>query len=145
MGMMAALGLSAMGIQVQRQRMDITSQNLANASSTRTPEGGPYQRKDVVLMSTPMEFETSLKTFMFGNKVQGVQITDVVPDQTPGKQIYDPSHPDADPNGFVAMPNVTPMQEMVDILSASKLYEANVTAFNLAKQMVMRTFEIGVA
>lgn len=144
MSILQTMAISAAGLDVQRQRIDISSQNVANASSTRTPGGGPYQRKSVVIEAVPVSFEEQLGSVMTP-KSMAARVAQIVESKDPPEMRYDPSHPDANPQGYVAMPNVNGTQEMVDILAASKAYEANVTAFNMAKGMALRTFEIGSA
>ncbi len=140
----AAFMISASGLNAQKERLNIISSNLANVESTRTPEGGPYRRKDVVFSATPTKnsFENALSSANASTE-QGVQITDVISDSRPFKQVYNPQHPDADASGYVLYPNVNPMEEMVNMISASRSYEANVTAFNATKNMALKALEIG--
>lgn len=145
MGLMSTFDIASSGLAVQKQRMDVTAENLANISSTRTPEGGPYQKKSVVISSVPlMGFEKSLSTFLGGQAVnEGADVVSVVKSNNPPRIVFDPSHPDADANGNLALPDISSMEEMIDMMSASKAYEANVTAFNSAKSMMLRTLDIG--
>lgn len=143
MSLFTAFGVSSGGLSVQRERMEITSQNLANASSTRTPEGGPYQRRSVVVSSVPSSFEKNLADRLKGGDIQEARVTGIVKDSTPPKMVFDPHHPDADASGYVAMPDINTTQEMIDVMSASKAYEANVTVLNAAKSMILKTLELG--
>jgi len=123
--------------------MDVIAQNIANAGVTRTENGGPYRRKMVVLKSIDgnsfrNEFEKAAKV-----RVGGVKVENVVEDKSPLVPVYDPSHPDANEEGYVMMPNVNTAQEMIDMLGASRAYEANVTAFNATKAMLLKALEIG--
>jgi flagellar basal-body rod protein FlgC len=139
------LDISASGLTAERLRMDVTAENLANAQTTRGANGQPYRRKEVVLQEAPGSFGASLSQAMGGGaagSTGGVQVAGVVEDQTPLKRVYDPGHPDADAQGYVSMPNVDTVTEMVDLISASRAYEANVTAMNAAKQMFAHTLEL---
>jgi len=127
MGMFDAINNSASALTAQRLRMDLISQNIANVNTTRTPEGGPYVRQ------MPVFSESSSG---------GVQVQAIVSDSRPFKLVYDPSHPDANADGYVSMPNVDVIEEMVDMVSATRSYEANVTAINAAKSMAMRSIDI---
>jgi flagellar basal-body rod protein FlgC len=123
--------------------MNVISSNLANAQTTRTPAGGPYERRDVVFGAFPLErsfqevFRNALREGM-----SEVRVTDIVKEGGPPKMVYNPNHPDADEAGFVAMPNVNVVEEMVNMLSASRSYEANVTAIQAAKGMALKALEI---
>lgn len=158
----AGLNISALGLTAQRKRMNAIANNMANAETTRTEEGGPYKRKIVLLKANAQQsFASTLKSF--GTKLTatsqahfsdvsedvgtpesvggGVQSLEKE-DNSPFKMIYDPSHPDADENGYVKMPNVNVVTEMVDMISASRAYEANVTAVNAAKTIAKDALEI---
>jgi len=113
--------------------MDLIADNLANANTTRTPDGQPYRRKVAV-------FEPIMPT---AHLPGGVRVVQIVQDLTPPRLVYEPGHPDADPNGYVAYPNVDIVHEMVDMITATRAYEANIQAFNAAKMMFMRTLDIG--
>ena len=143
MSLFNSLAISSSGLNVQRERLEVSAQNIANSSSTRTPEGGPYQRRSVVISSVPVSFEESLSAGLKSQNVQEAQVTGIVKDATPPKMIYDASHPDADANGYVAMPDINTMEEMVDVMTASKAYEANVTVIDAAKQMILKTLDLG--
>ena len=136
----AALGASASALTAERARIEVAVSNLANSESTRGPDGQPYRRRDVVLAAAPDNtFDAAL-----GNAgAVGVQVAAIVEDHSPFRQRYDPSHPDADANGFVAMPNVDTPAEMVDMLSASRAYQANLTAIGLIRELVQKALELG--
>ena len=111
MGMFDALTISSTGMSAERLRMDVIAENLANADTTRTQGGGPYRRQEVVLAAGG--------TVSFGDVLGGVQVAGIVSDPTPPRKVYDPGHPDADKNGYVTMPNVNPVNEMVDLITAA--------------------------
>ena len=142
MGIFDALDISASGLIAERTRMDVTSQNLANAQSSG------YRRQDVVLRQAGGGFASVLGqaigagTPAGGGTGRGVEVQEVVTDQSPQRRVYDPGHPDADAQGYVSLPNVNAVSEMTDLISASRAYEANVTAMNTAKQMFSKTLEI---
>ncbi|MFN8201153.1 MAG: flagellar basal body rod protein FlgC [Solirubrobacteraceae bacterium] len=148
MGLFDALSISASGLSAERLRMDVTAENLANAQSTQGADGQPYRRKEVVLQSTGADggFPAALAGAMgaggSGETPGGVQVAAIVEDDTPGRRVYDPGHPDADAQGYVTLPNVDSVTEMVDLISASRAYEANVTAMQTAKQMFTKTLEL---
>jgi flagellar basal-body rod protein FlgC len=128
--------VSATALDAQRRRMHMIASNMANVHSTRTEEGGPYRRKDLVF--APLDLSAG------GGMIRGVRVDEVITDMTtPLKTVYDPSHPDADADGNVAMPNISVIEEMVNMMMASRAYEASVTAFNTAKSMVLKTLELG--
>ena len=136
MGIFDAIDIAGSGLTAERLRMDVTAENLANAQTTRGADGQPYRRKEVVLQERGGGFGSQL------DKAMGVEVAGVVEDQTPLKRVYDPGHPDADAQGYVSMPNVDTVTEMVDLISAQRAYEANVTAMQAAKQMFAKTLEI---
>jgi flagellar basal-body rod protein FlgC len=140
MSLITSLDLSSSGLTAQRARVENASANLANAQTTRTAEGGPYRRKDVVFQTA--SFDKSLASAMQGG-LEGVEVADVVNDETPFDRRYEPGHPDADAEGYVLYPNVNPMGEMVDLVSAARSYEANLSAANIAKTLIMKTLELG--
>ncbi|MEW6569727.1 MAG: flagellar basal body rod protein FlgC [Nitrospirota bacterium] len=127
--------VSASALEAQRRRMNVIASNMANVHSTRTEEGGPYRRKDVVFSS--VTFETNPE------KLEGVKVVDIVPDNAPFKMVYSPGHPDANADGLVTLPNINVIEEMVNMMMAFRAYEASVTAFNMSKAMVMKTLELG--
>jgi flagellar basal-body rod protein FlgC len=131
------MGLSASGLTAQRQRLNVIAENLANASVTRTPQGGPYLRKHVVLESQP--------TDDFGSLLEApskVKVAEVVESKDGLTQQYDPSHPDADATGMVTWPNVNPVTEMVSLVLASRTFDANVAAFRAGKAMAIKALDI---
>ncbi|MDD2365554.1 MAG: flagellar basal body rod protein FlgC [Desulfuromonadaceae bacterium] len=144
MDFFSSMTVSSSALAAERTRMNLISSNLANASATRTPEGGPYKRKDAVFAATPLEnpFNRVLDGAT-GQGVRKVDVSEIVEDQNPPRLQYDPGHPDANPQGYVAMPNVNVVEEMADMISATRAYEANVTAVQAAKSMAMKTLEIG--
>jgi flagellar basal-body rod protein FlgC len=139
--------ISASALTAQRLRMDVIAANIANAETTRAGyvngQFVPYRRKMVVMEPVQPQFRNLLNEKMNGSSAQGVQVTAIREDSTPFKQVYNPSHPDADANGMVFMPNVDMLKEQVDLLSASRSYEANVTALNARKAMFMKALDIG--
>ncbi len=143
MDCVSAMNVSASALSAERTRMNLISSNLANANATRTPEGGPYKRKDAVFAATPVEGRFAKALDGAANReIRQVEVQQVVEDQSPPRIQYDPSHPDANPQGYVAMPNVNVIEEMADMIGASRTYEANVTAVQTAKSMALKTLEI---
>lgn len=132
MDLFTAMDINASGLRAQRTRMNIISSNIANAQTTRTKEGGPYKRRDVILRSVPFE-----------KVLSGVEVEGVVRDPSPGKRVYDPSNPDADKDGYITMPNVNIMEEMVDMIGAERAFEANTTSIKAAKDMALKAIDIG--
>ena len=142
MGMFDAMNISATGMTAQQLRVDIISQNLANANSTRGQDGDCYRRKTVVMAEKGQTaFGSVLQTCM-GQRFTGVKVTDIATDMSDLKMVYDPDHPDADENGYVSYPNVDTVQEMTDMIDASRSYEANVTAFQATKSMATKGLEL---
>ena len=139
MGSFSSFDISASGISAQRARMDVIANNIANADTTRTPEGGPYRRQRVT-------FEAAYQQAL-GNRAvpSGVSVANVTQDPTDFISVYDPGHPDADKSGYVQKPNVNVVEEMVDMISATRAYEANVTAMNATKTMIAAGIEMGKA
>ena len=143
MDLLSSLRISSSGLAAQRKRMEAHSSNIANAQTTRTAEGGPYRRKEVVFGSEPArEAFSEILEGELAEKAQTVHATEVVHSD---KFIYkhDPSHPDANAEGYVAMPDINPMVEMANMIEAQRAYESNVTAINTTKQMAIKTLEIG--
>lgn len=138
MGAFDGLDISGSGMNAHRAWMEAAAANVANANTTRTAGGGPYQRKTVL-------FQEALRAAEIGApaRTSGVNVTENVPDNTPFPKIFDPSHPDADPQGYVNLPNVDPVREMVDLTIATRAYEANVAAFGATKNMLLKSLEIG--
>jgi flagellar basal-body rod protein FlgC len=139
MSLITALDINASGLTAQRYRAEVASANLANSQTTRTPEGGPYRRKDVVFETVP--FSQAFDIAATG--INGVEVAGVMDDPTPFDRRYEPNHPDADAEGYVEYPNVNSMEEMANLVEASRSYEANISAVNIIKAMIARTLEIG--
>lgn len=142
MNIFTTFDIAASGLKAQRTRLNTISSNLANAETTKTPEGGPYKKKSVVFQSEPVSFQNQLENSM-NSHAEGVKVAKIIEDKTPPQQIYNPTHPDADENGYVAMPNVSVLKEMVDMMSATRSYEANTTVIKSAKRMALKALEIG--
>lgn len=143
-----SINTTASALTAQRLRMDVISSNMANVDTTRGKlvdgEWQPYTRKQVVFQSQEGSSFASHLSAAQGNKVgNGVKVTSIQEDETPYEMVYNPEHPDANEDGYVMMPNVDPLREMVDLMSASRSYEANVTVLNASKSMLMKTLEIG--
>jgi flagellar basal-body rod protein FlgC len=164
-GFFTGLDISASGLRAQRVKTNVIASNLANAETTRTAEGGPYKRQSVVFEADPTEYDA--KFSFAGDKIagtrtnhghqnipgsnmsvdkehigSGVKVAQIKQDEGPARLIYDPAHPDADKDGYVAMPNINVVQEMTDMITATRAYEANVTAFNSTKSMMMKALEL---
>jgi len=142
-GMFGAIDAAASGMTAERLRMDVISNNIANVNTTRTAAGGPYRRQLVV-------FQARTENSPFGQVLarnlepgDGVKVVGIVKDESPLRKVYDPNHPDANVEGYVDMPNVNIVAEMVDMITATRAYEANVTAVNAAKSMALKALEIG--
>lgn len=148
MSFLSSLNISGSGLTAQKMRMDVIAQNIANAQVSRTESGGPYRRKMVVLSSIDggqASFKDTLErvTRVKGAKTEGVKVTQIVQDSAELTPVYNPTHPDANDEGYVMMPNVNTAQEMIDLLAASRAYESNVTALNATKDMALKALEIG--
>ncbi|RKD34430.1 flagellar basal body rod protein FlgC [Thermohalobacter berrensis] len=145
MGVFNSINISASGLTAERTRMDIISENIANANTTRTSSGKPYRRKMVVFKEKESKsFAEYLSSYTQKDvKTGGVEISTIAEDKTPFKKVYNPGHPDANEEGYVLMPNVDIVKEMVDMISATRAYEANITAINSSKSMAMRALNIG--
>jgi flagellar basal-body rod protein FlgC len=139
------LAVSASALRAERLRLDVIASNLANATTTRTAEGGPYRRRNVVFVSQAMEgdFETELQNMAEEGMRRGVAVAEVVDDPAPFRQVFEPSHPDANAEGYVSYPNVNPVAEMVDLMAATRAYEANVQAVNATRKMADAALSIG--
>lgn len=137
--MNAAMNASASALSAERTRIEVAISNMANAESTRSANGEPYRRRDVVLQSDPSTFDGALGAA----GAAGVRVAAIVTDQSEFRRRYEPSHPDADADGFVALPNVDQPQEMVDMLSAARAYQANLTAIGLIRDLVAKALELG--
>ncbi|GAB7025729.1 flagellar basal body rod protein FlgC [Geotalea toluenoxydans] len=145
MDFFTSMDISASALTAERTRMNLISSNLANAGSTRTAEGGPYKRKDAVFAAEPVvePFSSVLKKAGGSMEPKQVGVVQITEDQTPPRLQYDPTHPDADAKGYVALPNVNVVEEMADMIAATRTYEANVTAAQAAKSMALKTLELG--
>jgi flagellar basal-body rod protein FlgC len=143
MDFLSALRISATGLSAERTRVNLAASNLANAESTRGPDGKPYARLDPVMRA--IDFESALGgpgAPGGGGGLQGVEVAEIARDESPGRRLYSPSHPDADPDGFVVLPNVNPIHEVVNLMSAQKAYDANATAVDTLKTMAQRALDI---
>ena len=155
MGYMDTLAISASGMTAERLRMDVVANNLANVNTTRTPDGGPFRRQQVTFTPAGTSFGETLAGLSSADSdsgadgtsdhAGGVQVSGIVPDSRPFKRVYEPGHPDADKQGYVSLPNVDTVTEMVDMMSATRAYEANVSAVGAVKSMAMKALEIGRA
>ena len=144
MSLFSALAVSGSGMSAQRSRAELLVENLANADTTRTAEGGPYRRKDVVFQSAPVDtvsFSSVLDGTM-GQSAQGVTVSEVTIDERDPERRYLPGHPDSDANGYVAYPRINPAEDMVDLMGASRGYEANVAAISAVKDMLQRSIDL---
>jgi len=144
MDVFSSMRVSASGLDAQLKRLNTISSNIANAETTRTEEGGPYKRKDPIFAAeTDREHFGEVLENAMDEHVKAVQVTEIHEDERPPRMVYNPSHPDSDSNGYVAMPNINPVEEMANMISAQRSYEANVTAMGAAKQMAQKALEIG--
>ena len=144
MDTLTAMQISGSALKAERTRLNIAAMNLANANTTRTMEGGPYKAKSVVFAATPVEgvsFQDALNSTT--ERLRKVEVVQISEDKAPFKEVYDPTHPDADANGVVHFPNVNVAEQMVDMMSAKRAYEANVTALDAVKSMALKALEIG--
>lgn len=139
-----AMKLSASGLTAQRTWMNVISANLANIGTTRTESGKPYERRTTIVESAaaPEDFDRVLDEIAH-EELQAVRVAGIVPDQREFKEVYDPGHPDANQNGVVTMPNISAVEEMANMVIASRSYEANLAALNNAKQMALKAIDIG--
>jgi flagellar basal-body rod protein FlgC len=143
MNLFGVMGISASGLSAERTRAEVVASNMANAESTHTAEGGPYQRKEVVFQSaSPSSFRMQLAGASGSAPVGGVAVRSIVSDASAPVMRYDPTHPDADANGFVAYPNINPVLEMTDLMGASRAYQMNASAVQAAKQMIQQSIEL---
>ena len=141
----SSMHVSSAGLTAQRSRLDIVAENIANADSTRTAKGGPYRRRQVVFQSAPIDnhsFSSVFQSSFDQGTLQSVKVAKTIEDQRPFREVYDPAHPDADANGVVKMPNVNSVQEMVDMNSAARSFEANVTVMEASKRMFLKSLEL---
>ncbi|MBW1766239.1 MAG: flagellar basal body rod protein FlgC [Deltaproteobacteria bacterium] len=144
MDLIQTIDIAASGMTAQRTRLNVISMNLANANTTRTDDGTPYRRKTTIFQACPIgySFQNHLRNALEG-QIYGVRVTEIVPVPGELKKIFDPSHPDADKEGYVYLPNVNLVQEMVQMLNANRAYEANAAAIRAAKEMALKALEIG--
>ncbi len=138
MDIFTSLDVSASALKAQRIRLNTISSNIANVETTSTPEGGPYKKKSVYFQTKAISFKDELDS-----SIKGVEVTKIVEDDSKPRKIYDPSHPDAAEDGYVEMPNISVLKEMVDMMSATRAYEANTTVIKSAKRMALKALEIG--
>jgi flagellar basal-body rod protein FlgC len=141
MGILDILKISASGLKAQRQRMEVTATNLANIHTTKTEEGGPYKKKQVVFVSADVSDE---KTFgrLLSKRIEGVKVDSIEESAKDFQKIFDPNHPDADSEGYVLQPNVNVMEEMTDMTAATRAYEANINILNTTKEMFIKSLEL---
>jgi flagellar basal-body rod protein FlgC len=144
MNLFGVMGISASGLSAERMRAEVVASNMANAESTHTAEGGPYQRKEVVFQSqAPSSFRMQLAGATgTATSAGGVTVRSIIADTTTPIMRYEPSHPDADTNGFVAYPNINPVLEMTDLMGAARAYQMNASAVQAAKQMIQQSIEL---
>lgn len=143
MDFLTAMQISGSALKAERSRLNIASMNLANVNTTRTIEGGPYRAKSVVFGAKRIDQDFAARLSSAEDRMRKVEVVDVVEDKAPFKEVYDPSHPDADENGIVLMPNVNAVEQMVDIMEAQRDYGANVSAIEAAKKMALQALDIG--
>jgi flagellar basal-body rod protein FlgC len=141
MGLLDIFKISASGLKAQRTRMEVIASNLANAQTTRTEKGGPYKKREVVFSTTDVSEERGFRAVMT-EKIEGVRVEEITESNKPFEKVFDPGNPDADPEGYVEYPNVNAMEEMTDMVAATRAYEANITAVNATKEMFMKALEI---
>lgn len=149
MDLFKIFNISGAGMSAQRSRMTVVAGNLANTETTRTPEGGPYKRRDVVFQAVPVgeEFSDHLSA-SDPEPAEGlltVKVAGIEPSRRPPRKVFDPNHPDASPEGYVSLPDINVMEEMVDMMSAVRSYEANLSAFNTTKSLIRRLLDLGRA
>lgn len=144
MDFFTAMRISSSGLTVQRTRMNVTSSNLANVDTTRTPEGGAYKPRHAVVAAIPLEksFDEHLADKLHA-QTNGAEVVSVTADEAPGRMVYDPTHPDASADGYVEMPNISVVSEMVNMVTATRSYEANISVIQALKSMAKNAFEIG--
>ena len=142
MDILNSFKISSSALKAQSIRLDTISSNIANAETTSTPEGGPYKKKSVYFQAKPLTFAEQLNGSL-KTDTAGVEVSEIIEDKSEPRKVYDPSHPDAGEDGYVDMPNVDTLKEMVDMMSATRSYQANVTAIQSAKRMALKALEIG--
>ena len=148
MDLFSAMEVGSSGLKAQRLRLNLTAQNLANANTTETPEGGPYRAKRAVFATQPASGSGSFEAALQGAwdnapRPEHVQVREVVESEQPPRRVYDPAHPDADEDGYVAKPNVDTVTEMTDLMSATRAYKANTQTISAAREMAMHALRIG--
>lgn len=144
MDIFTTFDIAATGLKAQKTRLNTISSNLANSETTSTPEGGPYKKKSVVFQTENLPFKQHLNaSLQTQGQAQGVKVAKIITDDSAPQRIYDPTHPDAKEDGYVEMPNVSVIKEMVDMMSATRSYEANTTTIKSAKRMAMKALDIG--
>jgi flagellar basal-body rod protein FlgC len=146
MDILKIFSISGSGMAAQRSRMSVVAGNLANTETTRTAEGGPYKRRDVIFQSVPVanEFSAELADLTERrSEAQRVEVVGIRQSNRPPRQVFDPNHPDANAEGYVALPDLNPIEEMVDMLSAVRSYEANLSAYNMTKSLIRRILDLG--
>ncbi len=143
MDLESAIQISASGLKANRTWIDVTASNLANVNTTKTDDGTPYQRKTVVYQATPANGFQGMLASAMGGDADKVNVLDIVPDGSDYKKVYDPGNPDADQNGIVLKPNINPTEEMANLVDASRSYEANLAALETAKNLALKSINIG--
>ncbi|HLK17604.1 MAG TPA: flagellar basal body rod protein FlgC [Bryobacteraceae bacterium] len=143
MSLFSVLSVSASGMSAERTRAELLVENLANSETTRTPEGGPYKRKEAVFSSAPQSspFQAVFQTEL-GSGVNGVEVSDITEDNQPPEKRYLPGHPDADKDGYVAYPRANPTEDMVNLMDASRNFQANTAAMTAVKDMILRSIDL---
>ncbi len=143
MSLFSSIDVSASGMSAQRERAEVLVENIANAETTRTAEGGPYRRRDVVFESSPVssQFSSELGS-QLAQQATGVKVSQIAVDNSQPNRRYLPGHPDADQDGYVLFPHMNPAQDMVDLLGASRSYQANVSAISAVKDMIQRSIDL---
>src|SRR5882724_5227922 len=139
MGLLDSMTIASQGMTAERTRLEVIASNLANANTTRTPEGGPYRRRDVIFSTTDIQSGFSSE---LDRASHGVEVQEIVPDNSQPVRRYEPGHPDADAQGYVSMPNINPLEETVNMMTATRAYQSNLTVFNAAKDMARATIDI---
>jgi flagellar basal-body rod protein FlgC len=149
MDLFKIFSISGAGMSAQKSRMTVVAGNLANTETTRTPEGGPYKRRDVIFQAVPIgeDFSDSMRATLSEDTEgpQAVEVAGIKQSSRPARKVFDPNHPDASPEGYVSLPDINLMEEMVDMMSAVRSYEANLTTFNTTKSLIRRLLDIGRA
>lgn len=142
MSLFAALEVSGTGLAAQRMRVELLVQNMANSQTTRTPEGGPYRRRDAVFMSEAMPVPFGALLASFGDPPLGVTVSEIAVDEGEPERRYQPGHPDADGNGYVLFPRTNPVEDMVDLTAAVRSFQANLAAIGAVKEMLNRSVDL---